>query len=191
MAEESSEVRVFGDGAVYVGAVGTAFPANIGVAIDDADWLNLGYISEEGPRFSFGRETKDIFVWQSFDPVRSIVTKVPKSAKFDLMQTNLHTVKLALGGGTITNQGGDMFKYTPPTSGDIDERAVIVEGIDGDYTYRFCFARGQIQSAVEFSFVREDNVKFPIDMKFLQPDSGNPFEIYTNDPNFDWDEAPS
>lgn len=191
MSLESSEVRVFGEGHVYTGAVGTAFPANIGTTIDSTLWLDLGYLSTDGPKFSFGRETKDIEVWQSFDPVRTIVTKVPKTAKFTLMQTNLHTLELALGGGTVTEQVSGKYKYTPPSSGDVDERAIIIEGVDDIYTYRFCFSRGQVASAVEFSFVREDAVKYDIEMKFLQPDTGNAYEIYTNDANFSWAGAPS
>ena len=192
MAQEASEVRVVGDGIVYLGAVGATFPTNISSAVLSTQFVNLGYVSPEGPRFTFGRETKDIEVWQSNDPVRTIVTKEPRSAKFKLMQTNRHSLLLALGGGDITEPSVGNYLYEPAEPGQTDEHAVIFEGTDDDYTYRICYRRGQIQGAVDFSWVRDDAVSFEIDMKFLQPDSAaKPFFIQTDDPNFLWAGAAS
>lgn len=185
MANESNEVRVMGTGSVYVGEEGATFPANITAAIASTQFAQLGFLSEEGPRFAFGKETKDIQVWQSLDPVRTITTAVPKSVKFDLMQTNLQTVTLALGGGTVTLDTADAWSYEPPAIGFQDVRAMIVEGIDGDYVWRFCYRRTQNMSGVEFAFVNDDAVKFGIEMKILAADSGaSPFFIQTDDPNF-------
>lgn len=185
MAFESSEVRVTGTGHVYVAPVDTPFPTNISAAVShNAGWIELGYASEDGARFSFGREVNEIMAWQSFDPIAQVVTRVPKTVSFDLMQWNQHTVTLALGGGTVTEPTSNNYVYTPPDESYRDERALIVEGIDGAYTYRFCYRKAINEEGVEFSFVRENPVLFPITMKILAPDDdAAPYIIQTNDPS--------
>lgn len=185
MAFDSGEVRVTGTGHVYVADVDTPFPDSISEAVAHADgWVELGYCSEEGARFSFGREINNIMGWQAFDPLRKVVTAVPKSVSFDLMQWNQHTVKLALGGGEVSEPVSGEYEYEPPDESFLDERALIVEGIDGDYTYRFCYRKALNESGVEFAFVRSDPVLFPITMGILAADDGaKPFLIQTDDPN--------
>lgn len=185
MAFDSDEVRVTGTGHVYVADVGTAFPTTVSDPVShNTGWVELGYCSEEGARFSFGREINNIMAWQAFDPIRKVVTAVPKSVSFDLQQWNQHTVKLALGGGTVTEPATDNYQYEPPDESYLDERALIVEGIDGDYTYRFCYRKALNESGVDFAFVRSDPVLFPITMGILAADDGaKPFLIQTNDPN--------
>lgn len=185
MSLESSEVRVTGTGHVYVAPVGTPFPANVSVAPSHAaGWRELGYCSEAGARFTFGREINNIMAWQSYDPVRKVVTSVPKSVAFDLQQWNQFTVQLALGGGTVSEPTSGQYLYEPPDESFLDERALIVEGVDGDYTYRFCYRKALNESGVEFAFVRSDPVLFPITMGILAADGGaKPFFIQTDDPN--------
>lgn len=185
MAFDSAEVRVTGTGHVYVAPVGTAFPTDIASVVShNTGWVELGYCTEEGARFSFGREINDIMSWQSFDPIRKVVTSIPKSVSFDLQQWNMYTVALALGGGTVTEPTTDRYQYDPPAESFLDERALIVEGIDGAYTYRFCYRKALNESGVDFAFVRSDPVVFPITMGILAADSGaKPYLIQTNDPN--------
>lgn len=185
MALESSELVVTGTGHIYVAPVGTAFPASIDAVVShNVGWIDLGYATEEGARFSFGREINEAFGWQSADPLRLISTRRPKSVAFDLMQWNQHTVQLALGGGTVTEPVSGQYEYAPPADSYIDERALIVEGTDGDYTYRFCYRKAFNQATVEFAFVRENPVVFPIDMKILAADGGlSPYIVQTDDPN--------
>lgn len=185
MALESSEVRVTGTGHVYVAPVGTAFPTDISTAVSHAaGWRELGYVSEEGARFSFGREVNEIMAWQSFDPLRLVVTAVPKQVQFDLMQWNQFTVSLALGGGTFTEPTSGNYLYEPPAEDFIDERALIIEGTDGDYDYRFCYRKSVNMEGVDFAFVRENPVLFPVTMRILAADAGaKSFLLQTNDPN--------
>lgn len=185
MGFESSEVRVTGTGHVYVAPVGSDFPASVSEPVAHADgWVELGYASEDGARFSFGREVNEIMAWQSFDPIAQVVTRVPKTVSFDLMQWNQHTVKLALGGGSVTELASGEYEYQPPDESFRDERALVVEGIDGNYTYRFCYRKAINEEGVEFAFVRENPVLFPITMKILAPDDdASSFFIQTDDPS--------
>lgn len=185
MALSSDEIVVTGTGHIYVAPVGTAFPANVGVTPSVANgWTELGYASEEGARFSFGREINSIMGWQSFDPLRKVVTAVPKTVSFDLMQWNMYTVQLAFGGGAITEPTSGNYVYTPPAESFLDERALIIEGTDGASTYRFCFRKALNEEGVDFAFVRSDPVLFPITMGILAADNdADAYFIQTNDPD--------
>lgn len=179
---DSGEVVVAGTGRVYVAPVGTAFPASIGEAIDPDDWEDIGYCSPEGARFNFGREINEIMAWQSFDPVRLVVTGVPKEVSFDCLQWNQATLKLALGGGTVIAYEGGEYEYEPADEEFVDERAFIVTGEDGDRNYRFCFRKAVNMQGVEFSLVRENPAQLPITMKVLAADNGlKPYVIQTDD----------
>lgn len=183
MGQIADEVRVTGAGHIYVADVDTPFPTNISAEVDLDDWAELGYVSEAGARFSFGREINNIMAWQKFDPIRKVVTALPKSVAFDLMQWNQHTVKLALGGGTVSGTTPN-FEYEPPAESFLDQRALIIEGIDGDFSYRFCYRKALNESGVDFAFVRADPVLFPITMGVLAADDDDPpFIIQTDDPN--------
>jgi hypothetical protein len=182
MANDSTEVRVYGDGGVYVADVGTEFPASISEAIDLDDWTNLGFLTEEGPRFSFGRETTDLLAWQSMDPIRVLTTAAPKTIAFDLMQSNRHTLEMALGGGTITEPSPGEFEFEPADPSDIYERALIVEMVDGAFTYRFCYRKVTQDGAVEFAGVRTDSTNFAVTMKVLAADAGEkPYLVQSDD----------
>jgi len=58
MAVAGSEVRVAGSGHVYLAPVGTAMPTD--TAALPADWVDLGYVTEDGVMFNFDRETEDL-----------------------------------------------------------------------------------------------------------------------------------
>lgn len=178
---EAEEVVVTGLGGVYVAPLDTPFPADISSPIG-SPWVGLGYVAENGARFSFGRDINEIMAWQSFDPLRLVVTRVPKSIAFDLMQWNQNTVKLALGGGTVTGSSPN-FAYEPPDEDFVDERALIVEGQDKGYTYRFCYRRAINYEGVDFAFVRSDPVQFPISMRILAAGAVKPWLLQTDDPN--------
>lgn len=185
MANESSEVRAYGDGSLYVADVGTAFPATIDAVVDTGDWSELGFLTEDGVTPEFGQETKDVGAWQSGDPVRILLTKKPKSVAFNMLQTNRDTLALALGGGDFTTSGTG-WQFEPADESFLDQRALIVEARDGDYTYRIMYRKAQREGAVKFDFKRTDATAFSITMRILAADGGlKPFLIQTDDPAFD------
>lgn len=180
----SEEVVSVGFGHVYAAPVGTDFPASIADAVDLDDWADLGYCNEDGVKFEFGNEVNKIPAWQSFDPVRIIKTAVPKKVSFTLLQWNQHTLLLGLGGGDIDEGDTGEYTYEPPDPSFVDTRAFIIEGVDGEKNYRFCYRKGLNTAGVEFSFVRANAVEFPIAIEILAADGGgSPFFIQTDDIN--------
>ena len=188
MALDTTEVRSFPFGHVYVADVGTEFPAQITNSVNLAlGWIELGHLTEAGPRFSFGKSLSPQASWQSRGrPVRNLRGAQPITCAFDLLQWNRYTIPYAIGdSGTWAVSGGD-YTYTPGSDGDVDERALIVEATDGDYDYRYCFRRTENQAGVDFAWTGTALAPLPIVASVLEATGGaTPYIIQTNDPNID------
>lgn len=176
MAIDGTEVRVAGAGHVYVAPAGTALPADLEAL--PAAWLDLGYVTEDGVGFSFGRETSDLNAWQG-SKIRVLTTAEPASVNFALMQTNKDTLPVAFGGGSIATAGG-VHTYTPPAAGVNTERAAVIEFTDGDVSYRYCIPRIQLEGAVEFTLVKTGAVTYPLTFGVLDADPK--YTIVSDDP---------
>ena len=185
MALDASEIVVAGTGAVYRAPVGTSAPNDVGSALSSS-WVELGYVTEDGTKLMFERSTENIMGWQSYQPLRTIVTEIPIGVEAALLQWNTTTVKTALGGGTFdaTSTG---VKYEPPVESFVDEFALVIEATD-QYDYRFVFPRVMVTDTVELAFVRSEPAALPLKMSVLAaPDGGKSFAMFSNDPAFEAD----
>ena len=180
MALSGTEVRVAGTGNVYIAPRGTTLPTDTATSLPAA-WVDAGYISEDGVKFTLGRETTDLNAWQG-SRVRVLTTGEPKSVEFTLMQTNKANLPFVLGGGTIATAGTNEHSYTPPASGTNEERAMVVEYADGAVKYRYVFSRVQIEGEVAFSLTKSGAVEYPLTWSVL--DAKPAFLIFTDDPAF-------
>lgn len=182
----SSEVLVPGLNQLFVAEVGTDFPASISETIDENDWLNMGYFDTDGLKPSFSRESDRVMADQSFDPLRVIITAVPKTLGVNLLQWNADSLILAMGGGEVVEDAPGEFTYTPPDESFVDERAALISMIDGDREYRVGYRKVMNQAAMETSFVRSQASVLPIEFVSLAADEGlKPYFIQTNDPAFE------
>lgn len=184
MSLESSEVVVAGTGNIWRAPVNTPFPTNISTAVNEALWTELGYTTEDGVKFSMGRDVQDIPAWQSVDPLRTIIKSTPRSLMATFLQSNQNTWNTAMGGGTWSIPTAGNGLYVPPDPSVPDLMALIVEWRDGVNKYRFCTRKVQVKDPVEFTLARTDAVKLPITFSLLAADNGaNAFDFQTNDAN--------
>jgi hypothetical protein len=186
MAFDAGDIRVAGVANIYLAPLGTAFPAWETPPADP--WMDLGYVTPDGITANYGREVTEIYAMQSADPVRIISTRMPKTIAFSMMQQGRDQLILAMGGGTYATEAAltDVFRYTPPDASVIDERAMLVEMVDGAFTYRWEYKRVMNREGVEEKLLREDSVNFPVTMAILIPaDNSAPFNMITNDPAYD------
>lgn len=174
---DTSEIRVFSGGEVYVAPVGTALPTTPTAALNVA-FVGLGYISEDGASLSVSPEIQDIMAWQSRQAVRRELTSQEVTATFALLQWNESTIPFAFGGGSVELVSGSNYKYELPTSGALDERSVVLEATDGAITERIILPRCNVTDAVETQFVRTDASLLPITVKALQPADGSTSMIF-------------
>lgn len=183
MSLESDELVVAGTGHIWVGPVGTAFPSDISVAVDESLWLELGYTTVDAVHVVFDRQTKDLFAWQTRDIIRTLITSEPKTIGFTMEQWNQNTFGLATGGASFS---GSASKYlvTPPGPGHVDYRAMIVEFTDDTKKYRFLVPKALNKNPLDFMTRADDMALLPIVMTLLAPSlGGSAWTMQTNDDN--------
>lgn len=183
MPIDTNEIVVGSTGKIFVAPVGTVAPVDVATAWVAA-WIDLGYATEDGVTISKTRDIEDIPAWQSFYPVRKIVTGENFTVSFSLMQWNENTIKLAFGGGTVTTTAGPPahYLYTPPAAGVLDERALGVEWTDGTKIYRLACPKVILTDAVESNVTRTDAAALPLTFGVIGDAVASPFIIRTNDP---------
>jgi hypothetical protein len=194
MAEEAAEVRSYGSGHLYVAPTGATVPTDVSTnPTHAAGWVELGHISDAGPRFSFGKARNPVSSWQSFPlPVRNLKAAAPSTVSYDLLQWNMNTFSLAMGGGTWSDVGGSGRKFVPADASDTNEKALIADLLDGDYTYRFVFYRTENQAATDFAATGSALAPLAVVSTIMSPDDGStPWAFFSDDPNFSVAQAAS
>lgn len=177
MALDATEVRVGVTGHLYKAPLGTAAPTDEDTALNAA-FVELGY-TETGPSLSVDTSKESFTPWQSQSPVREQVTGQVITASFTLWQTNAANLKLAFGGGTVTTTTGGT-KYTPPATATVNEGSFVFEILDGSITDRYYIPRASISLGGEVAFAKDAVTGYEIELTFLQPASGSPWVLFTN-----------
>lgn len=177
---DPNEIRIASNGQVYVAPVGTALPTTPTAALNSA-FVGLGYLTEDGAKLAVAPEVQDIKSWQSRQSTRRELINQEVTASFTLQQFNESTIPLAFGGGDVTSPSTGIYRYELPTSGALDERAMIIDAIDGSVHQRWILPRGNVTDAVEISMVRNAEQQLPISFKGLQPADGSTSLIYLTD----------
>ena len=185
MTLSADESVVGGNGRVLVAPKGTGLPASISASPDPA-FVNVGYLNDDGVKWTDGKTVVEIKAWQSFYAIRRIITEREGGFQFNLLQWNLNTVPLAFGGGAVTEDvPGTDFRYTPPAPGSIDERAMLVEWEDGTKNYRVVVPVGMVTENVESDMSKGAAGELPISFMFNGEDGADPWYLQTDDPAFD------
>lgn len=180
----ADQVVVGGSGKVYVAATTATAPVNATTALGSG-WTELGYVSSDGVTLSFAKTTEPINAWQSLYPIRRITTEASAMVKFNLQQWNADTLKLALGGGTVTEPTAGVFKFTPAAPTTIDSRSLVVDWTDGTKSYRMYLKTGMVTEAVETNITRSASADLPITFEATPASGDDAFILYTNDTAFD------
>lgn len=185
MAQDAEELVVMLDGAIYVGEVGETEPTDPADALG-AGWEDLGYVTTDGVSFQLSREVTDIDSVFEPDPIRRLITRVPKTVSFTLQQLSVLTAPFAFGGGEVSEPSAGVYLYEPPDASEIDERALIWEIHDGDKDYYLGYRRGNVTGTVNMTGVRNNATLLPVEFSVLTPAGGaKPFFFLTNDPAFE------
>jgi hypothetical protein len=167
----ANEIVVASNGQVYVAPVATPLPATAVVALNAA-FIGLGYATEDGVSIGVTPEVTDYMAWQSRSPVRREKVSQEIMITTALMQWNEQTVPAAFGGGTVSGSAGNYRYDLPADDAPLDERAMVVDAIDGAVHMRWVFPRGNVTEAVEAAFQRGTPASLPIGFKALAPASG-------------------
>lgn len=190
MALDAQEVMVAGTGHLWIADLrdNPTFPnatAGPETALSD-DWLDLGYTTEDGPTFNVTPTTEDLNAWQSFDPIRRLVTSRVTSIAASLMQWNQSSFNVAFGGGDWTQPSAGVWRYDPPADEDpLPDFGMILDVQDGDKDGRFVLYRVNVTDAVETTFTRAGAALLPITATTLRPDDQDrSWYFVSDDPAF-------
>lgn len=183
MAKETGQIVVGANGTVRVAPVGTAEPADISAAFA-AGWVDLGFTSEDGVKFRDTKTVENIPVWQLFYPARKVISERDFQVEFALRQFAGHQVEFAFGGGEVSQDGAGKYRFTPPAPEVIDDRALSVEWVDGDFTFRLIIPKGMVAEDVETQLARATATDLPITFGVIGEDGIDPWYLLTDHPAF-------
>jgi hypothetical protein len=185
MATDADEIVVGANGSVHVAPVGTAGPADIETALN-ASFIDLGFVSDDGIEITPGMDSADINAWQSFYPVRRIVTGRTLEIGLTLLQWNEDSIALAFGGGSVSTTAGPpaYYTYTPPSPDEIDYRAMVIEWQDDTKTYRLHIPKVLVTDTSSLSLNRTDPAGLALTFSAQGTDGADVFTLITDDPAF-------
>lgn len=185
MATDADEIVVGANGSVYVAPVGTVGPADIATALN-ASFIDLGFVSEDGIEITPGMDSSEINAWQSFYPVRRLVTARTLEIGFTLLQWNEDSIALAFGGGSVATTAGPpaVYTYTPPSPDEIDYRALVIEWQDDTKSYRLHVPKVLVTDTSALSLNRTDPAGLALTFSTQATDGANAFTLITDDPAF-------
>lgn len=183
MGKDTSQIIVGANGTVRVAPVGTAEPADIDAAYG-AGWVDLGFTSEDGVKFRDTKSVEAIPVWQLFYPARRVISERDFAVEFVLRQFSGNQVEFAFGGGTVSVDGAGKYRFTPPDPEVIDSRALAVDWLDGDYSFRLIVPNGMVSEDVETQLARATAADLPITFSVIGEDGVDPWYLLTDHPAF-------
>lgn len=179
---DPNEMHVASNGMVYVAPVGTALPTTPTASLNSA-FVGLGYCTTDGVTLTATPDITEIMSWQSSQATRRQILSRQVQASFTLQQFNEDTVPLAFGGGSVVLASVGVYRYDLPTDDvALDERAMIIDAVDGTTHMRIVLPRGNVMEAVEIKFARDSETQLPITFKALQPaDGSTAMKFYSDD----------
>lgn len=181
MAADVDDILIAGNGKLWVAPVGTAAPADESAA-PGANFLDVGFLSEDGATIVDSHDLSIVNVWQLFYPARRHITGRDFTVAVAVRQWDKTTLPLALGGGALTTATAGHFKYVPPAPETVDDRALLLDWADGTRKYRLVVPRCMITENVEIHLSRQDPADLPITFGILGSDGVDPWYLLTNDP---------
>jgi hypothetical protein len=187
MPLNNDEIRVAGNGRVYVAPKGTALPTDLTALA--AAYVDVGSASEDGVVISRSVDQEGVSIWQSSAPARYLITGVEVTVAMTLMQFNEFTLPLYFGGGSVTSTGtapNKVFSYNVSSAATVDERILVVEAYDGTLTYRYIFPRVMVQETDDLQLQRTAASGLGLTFGVLAPSTGTTMAtVVTNDQNWE------
>lgn len=183
MAQSADAVVVAGNGAANVAPVGTTLPTDSSTALDPA-FVDLGFLSEDGATFRDEKTKEPIPAWQSFYPIKYVVTDASAEVEFVLRQWDADTVPLAFGGGQVTvpnpTAAPGEFRYEPPDPETIDERALVLSWQYDNANFRLVVPKVMVTSGVESQLTKSSASDLPLTLGVIGTAGASPWLLYTN-----------
>lgn len=159
MAENADLVNIAVTGAVWVAPTTETAPASADEDLTLGNWVNVGYISEDGVTEGYSVDTDEITAWQNSDVVRKTVTGVEITYGFTMIETNaaslsLYYGKSISGGATDHKIGG----------AGLVKNSFVIDAVDpsSGQTIRRYIPSGEVTERGEVSIAATDAVGYEV-----------------------------
>jgi len=170
MALNSAAVRIGITGELYAAAVGTAAPTTSVVALNVL-FLGMGYVSEDGVTETYDDTVEDVVAWQNATVVRSSTTASKATLSMTLIETKGKVLELYHKNSAVAVVSAGQWKIDVKAPGS-DERAFVLDVIDGTKHIRFSIPRGEVSERGEIVYANGEPIGYEITLT-CYPDSNN------------------
>ncbi|MFF0433082.1 phage tail protein [Streptomyces sp. NPDC004327] len=187
----AAEIRVAGQGKLYVATAGNAAPSSFGAdsAADwtGAGWKDLGFTTGDGVTFSKKDKLEAVDSWQSVSPVHYIYSARDLSLKFSMLQFNEDTLPFFMGGDSVKQDAApavDTYRYEIAERPFVDVRALGLEFTDvkaGGTTvvkYRFIIPNGQVTATDDIKLARKAASTLGVTFSAMSKGDGKPLATF-------------
>ena len=146
-------------GAIFTAPLGTAVPTDAVTELSE-DWVNVGYISEDGVTNSNSPETDGIKAWGG-DTVYNALTEKEDTWQFTMIEiTNVDALKVVYGSDNVS---GDLENgiTVKANSTEQEERAYIIDMVlRGTHLKRVVIPRGQVTEVGDITYTDDEVVGY-------------------------------
>ncbi len=181
MSLQTDEILIGGTGRLYTAPEGTELPQYLSEALD-GDFVDVGYLTDDGAKFTDSKSTNSVRPWQSFYPVRVHITERSAMLEATLLQWNAENMVLAFGGGGFTQPRPNEYRYHPPSPETLAVVALVLDVQDGDRNFRFSVGRAFVTSNTESTFAKSGPALLPITFEILANGESDPWNMDSDDP---------
>jgi hypothetical protein len=145
-------------GQVWVAPVGTPGPTSVSSALHSA-FKDMGFISEEGVKFTEDRQVEARFSWTSLYPKELVIVGRTATVEFALREFNKRAVEFALE-GSVTSNGAE-WKHDAFNAAAVS-KALVIDAADGSSLVRLYFPSGVVEADVESGHSRAGSTDLPV-----------------------------
>ncbi len=181
--QHASEITIAHGGKVYFAPYGSTLPAKTDARIGLASqFLEVGYITEDGAHVTAAKEILEVPTWQTSRPARRDSQRNDFTVAFGLLQDNAENMVLAFGGGSAYTTAAGVTVYEFPTDEEpLDEVSLVVDYEDKGINYRLVFPYGNVVEGVDFDLMRTGPTVYPVTFSLLGGQA--PYKV-TNSPAY-------
>ena len=164
-------------GAIFVAPYGTTLPADASASLG-TDFVNVGYISDDGFTHKVERESDDINAWGG-DVVANPQTSFKESFEFTMIETLNDTAMKTVFGDS--NVSGDLKTglTTLVNSNPLDAHVWIIDTILNGHAQRFCIPDGLVTEVGDMTYKDDEVVGYQVTVTARPGTDGNCSKIYT------------
>lgn len=176
-----SEIHAAPFGRVLTSEVGTSAPVDVDSDYGN-DWLELGYLSEDGVTITPTMTTESYKVWQSRLPAKILETDQTLELQFTMSQMNQSTTSLFFFDAEWVEEDAGLYRLDVKSDQLLKERQLSVEWTDdAGHTNRLFVVRGFVSNREALQLRRSAISDMGITFQALEM-NGLSFYLLSDDP---------